>query len=88
MHFLTCIYCTPTWTQLEKANPKKKKTKIKSKRKSKSNIEYGKSKLKKIEIYLQDKYIYIYILEFIKLVTSCDEGIQAHQQLYGELLSQ
>lgn len=41
---------------------------------------------KKIEIYLQDKYIYI--LEFIKLVTSCDEGIQAHQQLYGELLTQ
>lgn len=60
MHFLTCIYCTPTWTQLEKKNQKKTQ-KFKSKRKSKSNIEYGKSKLKKIEIYLQDKYIYTYI---------------------------
>lgn len=78
------------YTDLDTARESKpkKKTKIKSKRKSKSNIEYGKSKLKKIEIYLQDKYIYIYILEFIKLVTSCDEGIRTHQQLYGELLSQ
>lgn len=79
----TDLDTTREWNQI------KLKTKIEIE--SKIEIKYWIWQIK-IEMYLQDKHIYIYtvyILEFIKLVTSWDEGIRTHhQQLYGELLSQ
>lgn len=77
------------YTDLDTARESKPKKKNQNKIETKIEIEYWIWQIKIEKNWnIFTRQVYIYILEFIKLVTSCDEGIRTHQQLYGELLSQ